>query len=167
VLVMVAVVGLLEGWVAALPGVPGKLVEGATIADVGCGGGETTIALARSYPESRFWGFDSEPAAIRAAGERAAGSGVADRIRFEVAGPQDYPGTSFDLVCHFDRMRSVADPAGAARHVLETLAPDGSWLLVADVPGEFWLRQIAKAAGFSRFRRVARTPFDVVLEGKP
>ena len=92
---------------------------------------------------------------------------MADRIRFVVAGPQDYPGTSFDLVCYFDRMRAVADPLGAARHALETLAPDGSWLLVADAAGEPWLREIATAAGFTRFRRVGRTPYDVVLEGKP
>jgi ubiquinone/menaquinone biosynthesis C-methylase UbiE len=164
---MVGVAGLLAEWIPALPGVPGKLERGATVADVGCGGGDSTILLALAYPESRFWGFDGDDAAIRAAGKRAAEAGVAGRIRFEVAGAQDYPGTSFDLVCHFDRLRTVADPVGAARHALETLAPDGSWLLVGDPASELWLREIATAAGFSRFRRARRTAYDMVLEGKP
>ena len=164
---MVVVAGLLEAWIPALPGVPGKLEQGATVADIGCGGGASTILLARAYPESLFWGFDGDTAAIRAAGQRAAEAGVAERIRFEVAGPEDYPGTSFDLVCHFDRLRTAADPVGAARHVLETLAPDGSWLLVVDASSEPWLREVAAAAGFSRFRRAGQVAYDVVLEGKP
>jgi cyclopropane fatty-acyl-phospholipid synthase-like methyltransferase len=164
---MVGVAGLLEAWIPALPGVPDKLEQGATVADVGCGDGASTILLARAYPESRFWGFDGDDAAVRAGSKRAAEAGVTGRIRFEVAGPADYPGTSFDLVCHFDRLRTVADPVGAARHALETLAPDGSWLLVADPASEPWLREIAMAAGFSRFRRARRTAYDIVLEGKP
>src|SRR5436309_14001354 len=78
---MVRVAGLLDAWVCALPGVAGKLTVGATVADVGCGCGGSTIALARRYPESRFWGFDTDRAAIRTAGECAADGGVADRIR--------------------------------------------------------------------------------------
>jgi len=164
---MVGVAGLVDTWIAALPGVPAKLQQGVTVADVGCGDGASTILLARAYPESRFWGFDADETAIRTAGERAVEAGVAERIRFEVAAAHDYPGTSFDLICLFDRLRTVANPVGAARHALETLAPDGSWLLVADAVGEPWLHEVAAAAGFSRFRRAGRTPRDVVLEGKP
>src|SRR5215468_5517912 len=81
---VVGVAGLLDAWLPALPGVPGKLELGATVADVGCGAGDSTILLARAYPESRFWGFDADPAAIATAGWLATAAGVADRIRFEV-----------------------------------------------------------------------------------
>jgi trans-aconitate methyltransferase len=166
---MVGVAGLIDAWIPLLPGVPDKLAQGATVADVGCGAGDSTILLAQAYPESRFWGFDGDPAAVEAAAGRAVCEGVADRIRFEVAAPQDYPGTSFDLVCQFGRLRlrGLSDPVAVARHTLETLAPDGSWLLVVEAIEEPWLRQVAATAGFSRFRRAAQTAYDVVLEGKP
>ena len=164
---MVGVAGLLDAWLPALPGVPGKLELGATVADVGCGTGDSTILLAGAYPESRFWGFDRDPAAIARAGWLATTGGVADRIRFEVADPGSYPGTSFDLVCQFDRLRVVPDPLAVARHVLATLAPEGSWLLVAAAGSEAWLREVAACAGFSRFRVAGHTRGDLVLEGKP
>jgi 2-polyprenyl-3-methyl-5-hydroxy-6-metoxy-1,4-benzoquinol methylase len=163
----VRVVGRVDGWIAMLAGVAGKLEQGATVADVGCGGGSTTIALARSYPESRFWGFDDDAAAIAVATASALQDGVADRIRFEVAGPGDFPGTSFDLICQYDRLRAADDPLAAARHTLRALAPDGSWLLVTTPDGETWLRTIAAAAGFTRFRRAGAIADDIVLEGKP
>jgi len=163
----VRVAGLVDGWIALLAGVAGKLAQGATVADVGCGVGSSTIALARTYPESRFWGFDDDAAAIGVATASALQDGVADRIRFEVAGPGDFPGTSFDLICQYDRLGGVADPVVAARHTLRALAPDGSWLLIAKPGGEAWLRNVAAAAGFTRFRRAGVADGDVVLEGKP
>jgi ubiquinone/menaquinone biosynthesis C-methylase UbiE len=163
----VQVAGLVDGWIALLPGVAGKLAHGATVADIGCGDGASTIVLARAYPESRFWGFDDDAAAIRVAAKRAVEDGVADRIRFEVAGVGDYPGTSFDLICQYGRLRNVADPVAAARHTLRALAPDGSWLLTAAPDGEAWLRNVAVAAGFTRFRRAGESGDELVLEGKP
>ena len=163
----VRVAGLVDGWIALLAGVAGKLEHGATVADVGCGEGASTLVLARAYPESRFWGFDDDATSIRVATKRAIEDGIADRIRFEVAGPGDFPGTSFDLICQYDRLRSVADPVAAARHTLRSLAPDGSWLLIAHPSGETWLRDIAHAAGFTRFHRAGSTAGGVVLEGKP
>jgi trans-aconitate methyltransferase len=163
----VQVAGLVDRWIALLAGVPGKLEQGATVADIGCGAGASTIVLAQAYPESRFWGFDDDDAAIRTAAARAVAGGVADRIRFEVAGAGDYPGTSFDLICQYDRLRRLADPVAAARHTLRALAPDGSWLLVAQPDGEAWLRNVAAAAGFTRFCRAGSIEHDVVLEGKP
>src|SRR5262249_18314740 len=164
---VVGVVGLLDAWLPALPGVPGKLELGATVADVGGGAGGSPILLGRASPGSRFGGFDPAPAAIATAGWQATAGGVADRIRFEVADPGSYPGTSFDLVCQFDRLRAVPDPLAVARHVLATLAPDGSWLLVAAAGDEAWVREVAACAGFSRFRVVGHTRGDLVLEGKP
>jgi ubiquinone/menaquinone biosynthesis C-methylase UbiE len=163
----VGVAGLVDGWTALLTEVAGKLEQGATVADVGCGEGSTTVALARAYPESRFWGFDDDAASIAAATESALQDGVADRIRFEVAGPDDFPGTSFDLICQYDRLRATSDPVAAARHTLRALAPDGSWLLIATPAGEAWLRNVAGAAGFTRFRRAGAIADDIVLEGKP
>jgi 2-polyprenyl-3-methyl-5-hydroxy-6-metoxy-1,4-benzoquinol methylase len=121
---------LVQDWLPALDGVVSKLEQGATVADVGCGHGASTIIMARAFPNSRFVGFDYHDASIARATEAAREAGVAENARFEVAAAKDYPGTGYDLVTSFDCLHDMGDPVGAARHVLETLAPDGTWLIV-------------------------------------
>ena len=121
---------LVSSWLPALEGVVAKLRKGATVADVGCGLGASTILMAQAFPEAQFIGFDSHEGSIRAAREKARAAGVDGRVRFEVGRATDYPGKGFDLVAHFDCLHDMADPIGAARHVRETLAPDGAWMIV-------------------------------------
>lgn len=121
---------LVQNWLPALDGVEHKLKAGATIADVGCGHGHSTIIMAQAYPNSRFHGFDRHQASIEAACDNAKQAGVADRIIFEVADSRDYPGRGFDLICFFDCLHDMGDPIGAARHAREALAHDGTAMLV-------------------------------------
>jgi len=121
---------LVGEWLPSLDGVSEKLAAGAEVADVGCGHGASTILMAQAFPNSRFVGFDYHPASIERARERAAEAGVADRVRFEVAAAKDYPGAGYDLVCIFDALHDMGDPVGAARHIRETLKPDGTFMLV-------------------------------------
>ena len=127
---------LVSAWLPALDGVVDKLERGARVADVGCGHGASTIIMARAYPNSAFVGFDYHEASIAAAQRAAEGAGVGDRVRFQVAGAKDYPGEGYDLVCYFDCLHDMGDPVGAARHVRETLASDGTWLIVEPFAGE-------------------------------
>ncbi|MDM0113667.1 class I SAM-dependent methyltransferase [Variovorax sp. J22R133] len=117
-------------WIPALDGMSERLQAGARVADVGCGFGASTIVLAQAYPRSTFIGYDFHEPSISAARERAAAAGVADRVSFEVAGAKTYPGRDFDLVAFFDCLHDMGDPVGAARHVRETLAPNGTWMIV-------------------------------------
>lgn len=121
---------LVAEWLPSLEGVVQKLTAGAQVADVGCGHGASTILMAQAFPNSRFTGFDYHPASIERARERAAEAGVGDRARFVVAAAKDYPGAGFDLVCIFDALHDMGDPVGAARHIRETLKPDGTFMLV-------------------------------------
>jgi SAM-dependent methyltransferase len=121
---------LVSEWIPALEGVQEKLERGATVADVGCGYGASTIIMAKAFPRSRFFGFDYHEASIQAARERAARAQVADRITFQTAGATDFPGKDYDLVAHFDCLHDMGDPVGAARRVRETLAGDGTWMIV-------------------------------------
>jgi 2-polyprenyl-3-methyl-5-hydroxy-6-metoxy-1,4-benzoquinol methylase len=121
---------LVTAWIPALEGVQPKLEAGAKVADVGCGLGASTILMAQAFPRSTFFGFDSHPASIESARKRARDAGVAERVTFEVASSTDYPGKDYDLVAHFDCLHDMEDPAGAARHVRETLAPNGTWMIV-------------------------------------
>ncbi|HWX52931.1 MAG TPA: class I SAM-dependent methyltransferase [Solirubrobacteraceae bacterium] len=121
---------LVSEWIPALDGVQAKLEDGAKVADVGCGHGASTIIMAEAFPNSEFFGFDYHEASIKRAREAAREAGVEDRITFAVASAKDYPGTDYDLVCVFDCLHDMGDPVGASAHVLETLADDGTWMIV-------------------------------------
>lgn len=200
------IANLTTSWIPALDGVEARLREGGKVADVGCGHGASTIILAQAYPNSTFVGFDYHEPSIQAARKAAAEAGVADRVSFDVASAKEYPGTGYDLVAFFDCLHDMGDPAGAAEHVRQSLASDGTWLIVEpyandDVAdnltpvgrvfysvstlvctpaslsqevgaalgaqaGEARLREAVTAGGFTRFRRAAETPFNLVLEAK-
>jgi SAM-dependent methyltransferase len=127
---------LVGSWLPALDGVEAKLLSGASVADVGCGHGASTLIMAEAYPRSTFVGFDYHQASIERARAAAAAAGLSDRVRFEVASAADYPGTGYDLVAMFDCLHDMGDPTGAARHVLDSLDSDGTWLIVEPNAGD-------------------------------
>jgi SAM-dependent methyltransferase len=127
---------LVAEWLPALNGVIAKLDAGARVADIGCGHGASTILMAEAFPASTFIGFDYHDGSIETATERARAAGVADRARFEVSPASDFPGRGYDLVTMFDCLHDMGDPAGAARHVRERLAPEGTWMIVEPAAGD-------------------------------
>ncbi len=127
---------LVDSWLPALDGVVEKLRDGASVVDVGCGLGASTIILARAFEHSSFVGYDIHGPSIEAARKAAAEAGVDRRTRFEVASALDFPGTGYDLVTLFDCLHDMGDPVGAARRIREALAEDGTLLLVEPAAGE-------------------------------
>jgi SAM-dependent methyltransferase len=127
---------LVAEWIPALDGVQEKLQRGAKVADVGCGHGASTIIMAEAFPDSEFFGFDYHEASIARAREAAEQAGVSDRVSFAVASAKDFPGGGYDLVCVFDCLHDMGDPAGAASHIRETLAEDGTWMIVEPFAGD-------------------------------
>jgi 2-polyprenyl-3-methyl-5-hydroxy-6-metoxy-1,4-benzoquinol methylase len=121
---------LMSAWIPALEGVEAKLKHGARVADVGCGHGASTVLMAKAYPSSTFTGFDYHQASIDTANERARKAGVADRVKFAAASAKTYPGDGYDFVTFFDCLHDMGDPVGAAAHVLQSLAKDGTWMIV-------------------------------------
>ena len=198
---------LVSEWLPALDGVVAKLTAGAKVADVGCGHGASTVLMAEAFPASSFVGSDYHAGSIATARERAAATGVDDRVRFETSPASAFPGHDFDLVTMFDCLHDMGDPVGAARHVRQAVAEDGTWLIVEPAAGdrlednlnpvgrayysfstllctpcslaqevgaalgaqagEARIRQVVTSAGFSRFRRAAETPFNIVYEARP
>ena len=198
---------LVGEWLPALDGVIAKLEQGAVVADIGCGHGASTVLMAETFPASSFAGFDYHDGSIATATTRAKDAGMAERVRFETSPSTQYPGRDYDLVTMFDSLHDMGDPVGAARHVRESLAPDGTWMIVEPAAGdrvednlnpvgrayygfstllctpcslsqdvglalgaqagEARIRDVVTAAGFTRFRRVAETPFNAVFEARP
>ena len=128
---------IVQSWLPALEGVVAKLEAGASVADVGCGHGASTLILAQAYPRSQIVGYDNHPASIERATEAARAAGLADRVRFEVAGASTYPApvTGYDLITFFDCLHDMDDPVGASRRAREALAPDGTVMLVEPMAG--------------------------------
>jgi len=121
---------LVSTWIPALRDVKRKLEAGARVADIGCGKGASTILMAKAFPNSQFFGFDYHDQSIEAARESAKRNGVADRITFNVAKAKDFPGEDYDFVAVFDCLHDMGDPVGAAAHVRQSLAKDGTWMIV-------------------------------------
>ncbi|HEX7127262.1 MAG TPA: methyltransferase domain-containing protein [Thermodesulfobacteriota bacterium] len=197
---------LVGEWLPALDGVIAKLEAGITVADVGCGYGHSAVLMAEAFPRSRFHGFDVHEASIAEARRIAREAGVDDRVTFATARATDYPERGYDLICFFDCLHDLGDPVAAARHAAETLAPDGTVMLVEPFAndrveenvspvarlyyaasttlccahaiaeggrmvlgaqaGEARLEQVFRKAGFTRFRRAATTPFNLILEAR-
>jgi SAM-dependent methyltransferase len=198
---------LISSWIPALHDVQRKLEAGAKVADIGCGKGASTLLLAKAYPRSRFLGFDYHSGSVEAARESAEREGVAGSASFEVSKASEFPGKDYDLVAMFDCLHDMGDPVGAAVHVRQSLAKDGTWMIVEPFAndqlkdnlnpvgrvyysfstllctpcsrsqevglclgaqaGEARIRDVVTAAGFSRFRRAAETPFNIVYEARP
>jgi len=121
---------LVSSWIPALHGVRERLEAGARVADVGCGKGASTLLMAKSFPKSRFYGFDYHDKSIAGARESARREGVADRVTFEVAKAKEFPGKDYDFVAVFDCLHDMGDPVGAAAHVRQSLADNGTWMIV-------------------------------------
>lgn len=121
---------LINHWIPSLDGVKQQLEAGCSVADVGCGHGASTILMAEAFPNSTFIGFDYHEDSIKTANMRAAERGLAERVVFEVADATSFPGEGYGFVTHFDCFHDLGDPAGAAKRVYETLAADGTWMVV-------------------------------------
>jgi 2-polyprenyl-3-methyl-5-hydroxy-6-metoxy-1,4-benzoquinol methylase len=86
--------------------------------------------MAEAFPRSRFYGFDFHGPSIEEARRLAAEQGLDDRVSFEVATAQGFPGGTYDLVTFFDCLHDLGDPGGALRRAEQTLAEDGTVMLV-------------------------------------
>lgn len=201
------VANLVDSWLPALEGVVEKLESGGTVADIGCGHGASAILMATAFPEARIIGSDYHRASIETARARAEEAGVADRVTFVTDYAQSVAGTGLDLVTTFDCLHDMGDPVGAARNIRDSIADDGTWMIVEPTAGDrpednfnpvgrayyafstllctpaslsqdiglglgaqagpARIRDVVSAAGFTRFRIAAETPFNKVYEVRP
>jgi 2-polyprenyl-3-methyl-5-hydroxy-6-metoxy-1,4-benzoquinol methylase len=104
----------------------------ARVADVACGVGWASIAIAKAYPQATIDGFDPDETSIDIARGLAKQEGVGDRVRFHVRDGATI-GTEgpFDLAIAIESIHDMARPVDVLAGIRESLAPNGT-LIVAD-----------------------------------
>lgn len=121
-------------WLPSIPEVHQRLSAEppARVADIACGTGWSSIAMAQAYPKITVDGFDLDADAIAQATRNAEGSGVTDRVTFRAADAAD-PGFSsrYDVATIFEALHDMARPIQALR-AARSLLDEGGWVLVAD-----------------------------------
>lgn len=121
-------------WLPAVPHVHDRLLADppARVADVACGTGWSSIALATAYPKVRVDGLDLDGHSVEVARRNLAGTGLEDRVSFEVRDAADpgLPG-GYDLVTVFEAVHDMSSPVEALRAMRGLLA-DGGSVIVAD-----------------------------------
>ena len=119
---------LAQEWLPAVPEIHARLQADppARVADLACGGGISSIAIARGYPEVRVDGIDLDAASIELARHHLAGSGVEDRVTFGVRDAAD-PALAhrYDLVTVFEALHDMSYPVDVLRAARHLLAEDG------------------------------------------
>ena len=123
---------LTGSWLPAIPDLHRHLAGDppARVADVGCGVGWSTLALARAYPRATVVGYDMDAASIAEARRRATADDLA--VRFEAKGAETVASDGpFDLIVVLEALHDMAQPTRALAALRAALAPGGS-VLVAD-----------------------------------
>ncbi len=117
-----------------VPGLTERLEEGIDVLDVGCGSGRAMNLLARTFPNSRFTGYDFSEEAIDRAHTEAQEHGTTN-VRFEV---KDVAAlgekASYDLITTFDAVHDQADPAAVLKGIADALKDEGVYLM-QDIAG--------------------------------
>jgi SAM-dependent methyltransferase len=125
---------LASEWLPALEDVDARLRADppARVADVACGTGWSSIAIAEAYPKVQVDGIDLDPYSIELARRNLAGAGLDGRVRFEVRDAADPElAGRFHLVTVFEAVHDMSHPVEALRGMRSLLAEGGS-VLVAD-----------------------------------
>ncbi len=119
---------LAKEWLAAVPGLVAKLEKGATIGDVGCGCGQSTVAMAKAFPKSRVIGIDYHAPSL-GRGRKLAATGGLNNVEFIQATAEQIPrDRKYDLICSFDCIHDMVTPRAALKAIHDALVPDGVYV---------------------------------------
>ena len=126
------VAALTDAILPLVPGLTERLEEGMDVLDVGSGSGRALNRMARTFPNSRFTGYDiSEEAIARAEAET---QGLTN-VRFEIKDAATLDEKEhYDLITTFDAIHDQAKPAAVLEGIARALKPDGVYLM-QDIAG--------------------------------
>ena len=144
-------------WFPAVPELDQRLhQDGARVADIGCGEGWSSIAIAQAYPGVTVDGFDIDEASIVAARDHARNAGVSARVHFHLVDGSGASGEdSYDVVTLFECVHDMAHPIEVLKAARSLAKPDGHVIVmdeaVADSFGDSTDEVERLMYGFSLF----------------
>jgi SAM-dependent methyltransferase len=101
----------LSGALAGVPEVHSVLsTPGARIADIGAGGGWSSIALAKAYPQARVDAYDIDAPSVELARHNIAEAGLADRVSAHHADAAGLGEGSYDAAFAFECVHDMPRP---------------------------------------------------------
>ena len=165
---------LMPGWIDLSPSLKASLNEpNAKVADVGCGCGVSTRALASSFPNVQVLGIDFHPESIQDANHEIAVAGLTNaqaRVMDSHTWADDEDKGSFSVVTMFDCFHEMADPEGVAAEALMALKPGGKIFLIEPYSRKSDTIQaklaVPTVAAYSGFSACLCTPCGKVFPGK-
>lgn len=132
-------INALADWLASVDDLHERLLAGARVADVGCGGGWSSIAIARAFPGVSIDGFDLDVPAIERARKNAEAEGLTGRVTFHAVDPAEAGhGDAYDLVTAFECIHDLPQPVPVLRTMRSMAGKDGIVLVMDEnVQAEF------------------------------
>ena len=106
-----------------------RLERGGAIADLGCGGGNLVIALARRFPLAKVVGFEVSDTALAVARKRLAAAKLPNASVVDARETPMGAAGPFDLVTTYDVLHDAPKPEQLVEEAAAALAPGGVWLL--------------------------------------
>ena len=116
-------------WLPSIPDVHARLQADppARVADIACGEGYSTVAIARAYPKVLVDGVDLDPASIDRARGHVVGSGVEDRVTYHLRDAADPElAGRYDLVYIHEALHDMSYPVDVLSACRALLAEGGS-----------------------------------------
>jgi 2-polyprenyl-3-methyl-5-hydroxy-6-metoxy-1,4-benzoquinol methylase len=149
-------------WLPAIPAIHSRLSAGpARVADIACGLGWSSIAMAHAYPQLLVDGLDLDEMAISAAQQNAAAEGIADRVTFRAMDAADLAGNQkYDLVTIIEALHDMTHPVAALTAARKLLAENGSVLVL-----DLWTEEELTAPGPVREQQEYGWSLTVCLPG--
>ncbi|HEY3210077.1 MAG TPA: methyltransferase domain-containing protein [Actinomycetota bacterium] len=126
-------------WLPSIPEVHARLRSDppARVADLGCGTGWSSIAMAQAYPKVAVDGFDLDEAAIAEARKHAVEAGLDGRVRFQARDVAELAGSEpYDLITVFEALHDMARPIEVLRVMRALVAEEGSVVVADERVGE-------------------------------
>ena len=122
---------LAADWFPAMPDIHDRLTAGPSrVADIGCGGGWSTLAIAKAYPQATVEGYDIDEPSIERARGHAHALGMADRVRFHTRDLEELDPGSYDLVTAFECIHDMPHPVEVLASMHRLAGEDGIVLVM-------------------------------------
>lgn len=120
---------LIDRILPIIPGLGERIRSGINVLDVGCGSGKAVNLMAKTYPKSRYHGYDISQEAIGNAKREAERLGLTNTTFERQDVSKFVKENHFDLITAFDAIHDQADPQKVLENIKKSLKPDGVFLM--------------------------------------